>query len=180
MPQAAAELTFRWKKPERQTSGKFKNAKFVKYRKQVGDSLQSCDMCRERSVAKEHKNIGYCVNRPNRKRKRMNSDDDTVQSCFILNTYFWFDSFLPRFLMSVQHAGKRQFGLKAGDVAVNTSRKKQLTSTPPTQKTPKLCERLGVRPGGHTVPPGRGSSQGCHPTVQKRSGKKCWTRVKVK
>ena len=45
--------------------------------------------------------------------------------------------------MSVQHAGKRQFGLKAGDVAVNTSRKKQLTSPPPTQKTPQLCARLG-------------------------------------
>ena len=23
----------------------------------------------------------------------MNSDDDTVQSCFILNTYLWFESF---------------------------------------------------------------------------------------
>ena len=45
--------------------------------------------------------------------------------------------------MSVQHARKRQFGLKAGEVAVSTTRKKQLTSPPPTQKTPKLCERLG-------------------------------------
>ena len=136
--QAAAGLTFRWKNLNDKLLGKFKIAKLVKYRKQVGESLQSCDMCKERSVAKEHKNSGYCVNKPNKKRRRMNSDDDTVQSCFILNTYFWFDSFLPRSMMSVQYTGKRQFGLKAGDVVVNTSRKKQLTSPPPTQKTPYM------------------------------------------
>ena len=50
--QAAAELTFRCDKLNDKLWESSKIAKFVKYRKQVGDSLQSCDMCTERSVAK--------------------------------------------------------------------------------------------------------------------------------